>query len=414
MSDSKIFVDPRALRLLPSEWGAECVSLIQNFFEAVLDAIKEKRETDALCFLSALHEPNETRFGLSRKKARGRGMAKKLANKLKKALDESEAAKSGLLVDLEDMALMVPNIASDIISDITTNIIREPLIRYTQETCEEYDIPLAKQVSSGPTWDPDTLRWLPSHYERLPVIGGEKLLLVPKTIVRRKLEYDQDEYFRHFILEDLRGRELASSNSELVYLLKDGTPMITKKSLIAKYGSGKDAIVILTKAHPEVLAKYRKQKEKYISPPLTHEEMAEMEGTARPDWDRLLKAVTSAVKDLMVALFHPHLTSPRSEVKINDGRKRIDVTFTNMAEKGFFAWLAQHYAAPHVFVEYKNYGREIGNPELDQMLGRFSPSRGEFGIVAAAASRIGKPAISAVKMSSMTIASTFWCWTMLT
>jgi hypothetical protein len=35
----------------------------------------------------------------------------------------------------------------------------------------------------------------------------------------------------------------------------------------------------------------------------------------------------------------------------------------------------------HVFVECKNYGSEIGNPELDQISGRFSPSRGRFGIL---------------------------------
>jgi hypothetical protein len=77
----------------------------------------------------------------------------------------------------------------------------------------------------------------------------------------------------------------------------------------------------------------------------------------------------------------PNLINPVMQLEIHDGRKRIDITYTNMAVSGFFSWVASHYAAPHVFVECKNYTREIKNPELDQLAGRFSPSRGKLGII---------------------------------
>jgi len=67
--------------------------------------------------------------------------------------------------------------------------------------------------------------------------------------------------------------------------------------------------------------------------------------------------------------------------EIHGGRKRIDITYTNLAVEGFFKWVAQHYPAPHIFVECKNYGKEVGNPELDQLSGRFSPSRGRVGLL---------------------------------
>ncbi len=53
----------------------------------------------------------------------------------------------------------------------------------------------------------------------------------------------------------------------------------------------------------------------------------------------------------------------------------------NDARGGFFKWLATHYPSAYVQVECKNYGKEIGNPELDQIAGRFSPGRGQFGML---------------------------------
>lgn len=80
-------------------------------------------------------------------------------------------------------------------------------------------------------------------------------------------------------------------------------------------------------------------------------------------------------------MFYPSLCSPTKQHKIHSGRKRIDITYNNEASAGFFAWLAQHYPSPFIFVECKNYGKEVGNPEVDQIAGRFSPSRGVVGLL---------------------------------
>jgi hypothetical protein len=148
--DTPLFVDPAALLTIESPWGAECRHLIQNFFHHVIDRIRQGNDQAARDLLAALREPNETHLGLSRGRARGHGMGGELADRVWEALSNSPAVKSGLLLDLQDTALMVEGIDRDIISDITTTLIRDPLIRYTQHVCEVYGIP-RQEVDSGPS-----------------------------------------------------------------------------------------------------------------------------------------------------------------------------------------------------------------------------------------------------------------------
>jgi hypothetical protein len=62
-TDTPIFIDPSALLLLDTDWGHECVALIQHYFGCVLAAIKAGDTTRAVSLLAELHEPNETRLG---------------------------------------------------------------------------------------------------------------------------------------------------------------------------------------------------------------------------------------------------------------------------------------------------------------------------------------------------------------
>jgi hypothetical protein len=389
--DVPLFVDPRALRRLPSQWGDECVSLIQHFFRAVIAAIKAGDDHGAQHLLGWLREPNETHLGLSRGRSRGRAVGANIAEDLWRELSMSEAARSGLLEDLEDTILMVEGVAADIVSDIATNIIREPLIHYTQDACRAYGIPLTADVDSGPLWNPSDQSWNAAYVD-LPTIDGVRLLLVPKAIIRRRLDYDAAEYYRHYIIEHLRQEEF-ERHSELVKLLKDGRPRITIKSLKEKYGSGKQMIVRQTLRNPELLRRYRSDKIA-ISPAMSHFDIAMSSGSPTPDWDSLLDDVMKTpvgrpdadryekgIEKLLSALFYPFLTNPILQHEIHEGRKRIDITYTNIAADGLFFWIGQHFSAAQVFIECKNYGREIENPELDQLAGRFSPSRGQFGLL---------------------------------
>jgi hypothetical protein len=390
--DIKVFVDPKALRLLPSEWGTECVSLVQDFFRTVMRHIHNDRDAAAQELLASLHEPNEVHLGLSRERSQGRALGDGSAVNVWNSLRQSEAARTGLLEDLEDTILMVEGVSSDIVSDMLINIIREPLINYTAAMAQLYSIPLTPDVASGPLWDPSIHSWY-QQYVSLPMTPHGKLILVPKAIVRQRMLYDLQEYYNHYILAELQQQEL-NANSQLVHLLKNGSRRVTKKSLREKYGQSKAFVIQQTLKNPRLLREYRADKKYIYPPPLDHRSLAIIENTDPPDWDALVNQVVAVpsgrahardyedkIEQLLTALFYPYLTHPQVQHEIHNGRKRIDVTYTNLSTDGFFRWLGDNYPAMHVFVECKNYGNEVGNPELDQISGRFSPSRGRFGIL---------------------------------
>jgi hypothetical protein len=358
-----------------------------------MQAIREGRDSRARTLLASLSEPNETHLGLSRGRAQGRGMGSDLARDVWTSLSRSRAVASGLIEDLEDTVLFVEGIGFDIISDITTNIIRSQLIEFTQVAADYYGIPTVEGVVSGQLWNRRRRRW-EQGYTSLPVTPFGPLVLVPKAIVRRSQTFDPGEYYNHFVLPQLQVEEL-DSGSALVQVLKDGRRRVTKKSVRQKYGQGKRVNLETTIRNPTLLDRYRQQKSTRRQPP-GHEEIADLTASDPPNWDELLRAVRDtrpgpdeattyhhAVETLLSALFYPALDRPIREFRIHEGRKRIDISYTNVAARGFFDWVnrVQGAPAPNVYVECKNYGQELGNPELDQLSGRFSAQRGRVGLL---------------------------------
>lgn len=82
-------------------------------------------------------------------------------------------------------------------------------------------------------------------------------------------------------------------------------------------------------------------------------------------------------------IFYPSLEHPRKELEIHQGRKRIDIVMENAAHTGIFFNIPNVRRIPSSYVpfECKNYGREVGNPELDQIAGRFGANRGQVGFL---------------------------------
>ena len=389
--DIPLYIDPYVFKLRTDEWSMDCNDLIVDFFWTVINAIKNKRTNYAKTLLEQLGEPRETHLGVSRGTTAGKGVSGKQANDLYKRLSASRAVSSGKVTDVSDCELMIPGIGFDKVSDITTNIIRDKLISYTQEQCRLHGIAMRK-IPSGKIWSPVEKRWLNGSYVELPVYKGKRIILVPKYCVVFKMILSSRELYNKDIVEYIQAEQLNAMTS-LVEVLKNGKRRVTKKRIKEHpdYRMSKEFIYAFCDQHPEVLEQYKQRKGNDATTAIDINEVNErvvaealMDVLSSIDMgaEQASRYHTLSV-GVLEFLFFPHLMFPKKEHEVHEGRKRIDITFNNASKEGFWHQIrtTPNIGASMIMVECKNYTRDIKNPELDQMSGRFSHQRGWFGMI---------------------------------
>lgn len=391
--DTPLFLDPYYISKCDFPFAIEAHRTIRTYFEYLLALLRGKRFSQAEELFSHLGESNDICMGMSSGRPRGHGMGPEDTNAIFKQLLQSRAIISGVMEDIEDFRIFVPNVDKDKVSDMTANIIKMQLKQYTQEQCNLYGIPLTQGVPSGMYWDPDKKVWDNLYTERL-VINERPILLVPKRIVSFTDKYTPGEYRQHFVLNYLQNENLKLQTA-LVQKRKSGEEYVTKKSITAKEPViDKEYLARFTEQHPKVFANFKSHTAKKLSH-LGGEGLEEIDAIEVCNYlIEALKSIPSGTANasrfhnliigVLELLLYPNLSAPKKEREIHEGRKRIDIVFNNSAERGFFFDLPNKNAllpCPFVFVECKNYTGEVENPELDQLSGRFSNRRGKVGIL---------------------------------
>lgn len=398
--DVLLFVDPFAISLKEDAWSSQCLEHINSFFQRAIALIHAGDRDAATAILSNLKEPKETGLGYGTKPRRGRGVGGDKALDLYSALSNSRAAQTGLLQDLGEFDLFIEGIGPDGLSDITTNIIKRPLIEYTQQQAKLWNIPLRPQVAISRIWDLATERWITGHFD-LPVIGASPLILVPKFSVRREMTLSSQEFYSDFVLDYLEQEEIARGSGLVHVIKKSGQEKVFKKDLQEKYKFSKDFLARFSEATPDVLERY-KRFYREIPGGVGAATNSDIENRFDENFDEASFARALAIElpsivggsesatqyhrfmiGVLEFLFYPNLIYPVLEQDIHEGRKRIDILYTNSSQNGFFrrAQTQPQMRSQFVPVECKNYTREVANPELDQIAGRFSDQRGWFGII---------------------------------
>lgn len=390
--DLPLFLDPFLMGALKNTWALSASQTLRHFFQTFVTLVREDEADAARTLFNYLHEPNETCLGLSRGKPRGNAIGDIDSEHLFSSIVQSRAVATGLVEDLEDFRLFIPGIDKDKVSDMTTNIIRRHLIQYTQNQCSLWNIPLQPNIPSGFYWDAPSRTWANAYTEML-IVDDRKILLTPKSIVSFSRRFTPRKYHSKFVLEYLQHEHLTMGSALLDYR-KDGTPFITKKTLesqVAPYS--KEFLTTFTEGHPAVFREF-KDWVRQSATPTKNSEIVDQD--IRPVAQYLIARLRATaaglehatlyhrlVVGILELLLYPDVISPILEREIDDGRKRVDILFDNAASGGFFHRLHTTYRTPaqFIFVECKNYSKDVANPELDQLTGRFSFNRGQVGFL---------------------------------
>jgi hypothetical protein len=387
--DLPVYVDPYAIEIQDDVWSEKCSELIRSFFLEVLDALRDDDDLRAHNLMSHLHEPAETFLGVSSDEPQGRGVGRVQAGQIVNSIRRSKAFRTGVLSDLSEVALFVEGVGRDKISDLTTNVIRSKLVEYTQQQCDLYAIGL-ESYNGPPMWHAQRKNWINKEVD-LPHIEGVPVILVPKYAVRRELSLNSQEFYNKQITDFLLA-EHQRAVSSLVQTLR-APPKITKGEIREKNPKSKDMLANLASEYPHLLDIYKDlaREEARILVNISRDDISIAQACV--DLENALRA-TPAGKEhadryhriamhILTLCFFPDLIQPHKEWDINSGRKRIDIVYTNAANEGFFAHRrdAKNTAAAMLIVECKNYTKDIANPEIDQLLGRFDRNRGYLGFI---------------------------------
>jgi hypothetical protein len=205
-ADNPLFLDPSRIRNGTDHYSVRAHQLLVDFFTEVLrcrlssSLVDQRRGHD---LLMKLNEPNETRLGYTADGSRGHGFGPGMGSLLWDELREP-VVQERALTRLEELAVVLPRVAEDLISDMSTRIIFEALVEFTQDMMRRYGGKLASSAKDcdAQIWDP-AQGWTTKTVS-LPHIAGRHLLLVPTEWAGPHLLMGPMPFYNRFATEAIQ------------------------------------------------------------------------------------------------------------------------------------------------------------------------------------------------------------------
>ncbi|TRO62492.1 hypothetical protein [Streptomyces sp. IB201691-2A2] len=239
-NDTLLFVDPFLVFAdTDADWHqayGEMMEYFQSAFELLASSQLKPQHQYFKRTLSLMEfpEPSEFRLGFASKNSEGSGSGPGLAKKVVEAM--SQAIRRGM-VDIEhfeELGILVSGINKDRISDITCNLLKPRLIKYTQDICHTFDVPMQVRKIRHSHYDEARSRWMDAeHLVPVDPETDKPILLTPKRFLRELPTLSSDSW-GDFLDTSLRD----DLNIKISQVMK------------------KDEIIALARTHPDAVRRW--------------------------------------------------------------------------------------------------------------------------------------------------------------
>lgn len=257
-TDTPFVLDPSAVRNSRHPLALDAQECLRTFFTEVLRCRDSNVPADHVRgrqLLEALHEPNETRLGLTEEGSQGKAFGPEMGQRLWEEL-RTQICRSAALSKLEDLALFVPRIGKDLTSDLTTRVIFAVLVAYTQDMMRIYPS-LAVNAVTLPVqlWNPLELEWQEKDV-CLPFAFGKQLLVIPLEWTNSDVRMAPIPFYNNKATQTLQEEQTVKQDG---VDLKPSKRLLKKQNPEVKKLNGSQTVVYLRDHRRNLVQEFREE-----------------------------------------------------------------------------------------------------------------------------------------------------------
>lgn len=220
--DTKLFIDPILLKDNKNINFQKSYNQIIEFFEHAYKtaASSSRSKTDMQYRLLknqlVFPEVQELCLGYSNESIAGAGSGSGFAQKILDSIFLSIKLGIEDPSNFERISLFNKGIANDRISDITGNIIKADLIRYTQNICRNLEIPMQEFYIKHHSYSIENRRWnnISVQLPQNPFFKRRPVILVPKSLLGLSPHINPKDFIEYCF--EFKGDELRDEFSFLI------------------------------------------------------------------------------------------------------------------------------------------------------------------------------------------------------